>query len=190
MDSLAAHATEIIMSEFFEIPAEAVLGAVHDRLDHFADVFVDAVFGSECLRIFIERSAAAVEFFVGLHYTYLLRVVEPGAFEAAFIDAPNHRRIAADNNKGRDVMRDAGKTGSIDPFADGHELMNAHHAGKPDAGSEMAVAADLAAIAHDDLVFKDAVVADVSADHDEILIADARPFAFMHTRMNGYKFTK
>ena len=87
-------------------------------------------------------------------------------------------------------MIDAAHAGGVTPFAYSAELVNQNHTAKPYAFFDLDVAADLAVIAHDNFVFKNAVVADMHAYHQQILVAYNGVFIFVHTCVNGDIFPK
>ena len=86
-------------------------------------------------------------------------------------------------------MIDSRKTRRIAPLADSYKLMQLNHTAKPDTGINFAMAAYLHIVAHNNFIFKYAVMPDMYTDHKQILIADFRRTVFMHTRMNCYLLT-
>ncbi len=73
--------------------------------------------------------------------------------------------MTADNQKGRNIMINTGKSRRIAPSADSNKLMQQNHTTKPYARPNPAVPAYLYIVAHNNIVFEYAVMSDVCADH-------------------------
>ena len=74
----------------------------------------------------------------------------------------------------------------VTPFADGYKLVHGHEATEPDAGLDVAMSAYLGIVAEDHFVFENAVVPDVHAYHNEIIVAELCKFAGIDARMDRY----
>ena len=89
--------------------------------------------------------------------------------------------MAADNQERRHIVINARHPGGVAPFADCNELMQQDHTAEPHARFDFAVAAYLGVVAHHDFVLEHAVMADMHAYHQKIIIADfreSRPCAY------------
>jgi hypothetical protein len=59
------------------------------------------------------------------------------------------------------------------------ELVNRHHAGQPDAGLNMAMAADLGIVAHDDIVAQMTIMPNMHPITQQVIAADKRLVGYM-----------
>ncbi len=169
--------------------AESLLAHIEHQVENSPDVFIGAILIGQRLNLFKNGFFGTPDEAIGFFDFFLLLLIEAGTFAAAFIDAAHFGGIMAGNNhKWRNVMGNAGVACGIAPLADGAELVDGNHTGKPCAGLDVAVAADLRAVAHDDRIAERAVVANVDAYHQQVSAADDGIFVRIHTRMNRYKF--
>ncbi len=94
--------------------------------------------------------------------------------------------MPADGQERRYVPGDSGKTRDVAPFAYSNKLVRPGETAEPGTVIDFAVTAYLHEIAHNNLVSKSAVVPNVGAYHNEIIITNCSLGAFMHTGMDCY----
>jgi hypothetical protein len=173
------------MPEPLKVSAKPLLTAFDYHINHCPHIAIESIFGSQGPGIFQQRAAAlAIKFFVCLKYFLLLLLSQAGSYHTSLIDCPNSRRIVpAHYQKRWNVMVNPGKSGRIAPLADSYKLMQQNHTTEPNTCLNLTVPAYLNIVAHNNPVFKHAVMPDVYANHKKIIIPYLRSFTSMDTRM-------
>ena len=176
-------------SKRLKVSAETMLAAVDNRIGHSFYVLIQTAFCGKGFCVFEKRRFALEQEFKGIVNLPLLVFAEACPHQSSFVYHSNLGRVmAADYDERRNIVIYAGETGGIAPFADGNKLMNQHDAAEPDACFNFAVSADLRAVAENSFVLNDAVVADMNAYHNHIIIADDGFAVRVYARMYGYEF--
>jgi hypothetical protein len=174
-----------LMPEFLKISAEPVFVALDYHINHCLNVFIEPIFLSQSSCVLQQRATPTIEFLVSLAYVLLLLFRKACSGQTSLIDAAHFRRImTAHNQKWGNIVIDARKARRLAPFANGHKLMQQNHTTQPDAGLNPAVPAYLNVVAHNDFVFQYAVVADVHANHKQIIISYRCYLVRVYTRMD------
>ena len=96
--------------------------------------------------------------------------------------------MPADSQKRRYIPRNSGKSCDVAPLSYGNKLVRSGQTAEPGPVLDFAVTSYLDKIAHNNLVSKYAIVSDVSADHNEIIIANLRLRPGVNARMDCYLF--
>ncbi len=94
--------------------------------------------------------------------------------------------MSADSQKRRYVPCNSCKSGDVGPLAYRNKLVRPGQAAEPCSVFDYTVTSYLNKIAHYNLVSKYAVVSNVSADHNEIIITNCGLCPRVNTRMDCY----
>jgi len=176
-------------SELLAVPSKLMLAASGYRINHSPNIFIKPVFLCQSHGIFQQRTRLAIEPPECLEYPLLLPLAEAGPIQTSPVNAPDPRRImSADSQERRDIPIDPGQTRCIGPLAEGNKLVRCSQTAEPSPGFNLAMPAYLHQVAHNNLVFNNAIVSDVYADHEEILIAYFRHCVRTDTRMDCHLF--
>jgi hypothetical protein len=173
------------MPEPLKVSTKPLPTAFDYHINHRPNIPIESIFGSQGPGIFQQRAAAlAIKLFVCIDYFLLLLLSQAGSCHTSFIDSPNPRWImAADYQKRWNVMVNPGKSGRITPLANSYKLMQQNHTTEPNTRLNLTVPAYLNIVAHNNPVFKHAVMPDVYANHKKVIISYLRSFTSMDTRM-------
>jgi hypothetical protein len=98
--------------------------------------------------------------------------------------------MSTNSKKRWNIPTNSGKSRYIAPLAYRNKLMRPGQTAEPGTVLYFTVTSYLNEIAHNNLISKYAVVSDVGADHDKVVVSDYGLCPGMHARMDGNLFVK
>jgi len=166
-----------------------MLAAFGYAVNYSPNIFIEPVILRQSICILQQCARLAIELPVRFEYLLLLFVIKTGSVQASLINTPNPRWImSTDSQKRRNIPSNPSQSRHERPLTYGNKLMCPSQTAEPNTGLNLAVTPYLHKVTHDNLIFKYAIVSNVSTDHNEIIVSIFRYCARTNTGMDCYLF--